>query len=580
MQPTSSMASKYRYLFKVPGSKHAIILLILTSVLIGLFQSVATLHDFYSSVIVNVLALSFIPILVNVLLKNTILKNFRVSSLRRINHLSLFENYFILAASLIGFLISHIEKNSSIYSVVFCSVLSLIIYIRVTILCTFIPSAFFRGFIAGILEPLARGIMLASMLPNIFNIEMIATSISIGIIFSTISLIILARPIKENVSPLRLAGGFVSSLLVGDGNYLESMLERLSSEYSGVSDVFLFKRIDGKKVAVIIPPFHFGPFRTIGSSMLSFYIDTELQKYGIEAVVLKGCTGHEANLVSNEESKKISKEIAEKIHNNDADFTDVICFYPARRQGRVNILGFNFSGKIVLIPTLHPEPMEDLPQIISHIASHYNALVIDPHNSYLEKFSGLSEADIGSFTDAIISSVKNLSNSLCGNFSLGFKRMVPKNYGLSDGLGVGGFNLLGFIISGRKVALAIIDGNNALPTVRDKVIETLSKDGWDAVELLTTDTHMVNGVSLGGKGYYAIGEKITPEEVSGVFKELSKAVLNDLEKAEVKYVKVRHEFSKIFSEDLLARLAKKSSHLLTAYLILLALSLIVPLTIL
>jgi putative membrane protein len=222
--------------------------------------------------------------------------------------------------------------------------------------------------------------------------------------------------------------------------------------------------------------------------------------------------------------------------------------------------------------------MEDLPPEVSHFANHYNAVVIDPHNSYSERFSGLTEEDVRSIKEAIPDAL-NSSSRACGKFSVGLARIVPTNYGLSDGLGVGGFSLLGLAVSDMRVALAVIDGNNALPSVRDSVIETLKNEGWTAAELLTTDTHMVNGVSLGGKGYYAVGEKIPPSEVSEIFAELSKSVLADMREAEVKYVKIRHEYSKIFSEDLLERLAKKSSHLLIIYLFLMVLSFVLPLII-
>mgnify|MGYP001626277226 CR=1 FL=1 len=238
-------------------------------------------------------------------------------------------------------------------------------------------------------------------------------------------------------------------------------------------------------------------------------------------------------------------------------------------------MGLKINSKYLLIPTLHPEPMEDLPPVISHFASHYNAIIVDPHNSYSNRFSGLTEDDVSSIIDAISVAINN-SNETCGKFGIGLKRIVPTKYGLSDGVGVGGFSLLGLAVADKKIALAIIDGNNALPPVRDLVVEALKNDGWTAVELLTTDTHMVNGVSLGGKGYYAIGEKIPPDEVAKIFAKLSKTVLADMVDAEVKYVKIRHEFSKIFSEDLLARLAKKSSLLLIIYLFLLALSFILP----
>jgi len=572
------MASKYKFLFRVPGSGYASLLLITTGLGMGLLQSIITPLDPYYSVLSGVLALGAAPVIVNIFSKALILRRFRVASFRRLNHLSLLENYFFLAAAGIGALIGYLEGSPQVYILLICSALSLSIFLRSTILSTFTHDSLGRGFLSGLLEPALRGVLLALLSPSLFSATPIFSSAIIGAMLAIIALMALLRPIKEDVSPLHLAGGFVAAFLVGDGSYLEGMLEKLSSEFSGVSEAFLFKRTDGRKLAIVVTPYHLGPFRNIGSSMLNAYIENELQQRGIDAVVLKGCTGHEANLVSSNESRKICREIVEHVCNDASAFTDTICLYAPTRHGRVSVLGVELDGKHVLIPTLHPEPMEDLPPEVSHFANHYNAVVIDPHNSYSERFSGLTEEDVRSIKEAIPDAL-NSSSRACGKFSVGLARIVPTNYGLSDGLGVGGFSLLGLAVSDMRVALAVIDGNNALPSVRDSVIETLKNEGWTAAELLTTDTHMVNGVSLGGKGYYAVGEKIPPSEVSEIFAELSKSVLVDMREAEVKYVKIRHEYSKIFSEDLLERLAKKSSHLLIIYLFLMVLSFVLPLII-
>jgi putative membrane protein len=568
------MASKYKFLFRVPGSGYASLILMITGLGVGLLQSVIAHLDPHYSALSGVLALGAAPVVVNIFSKALILRRFRVASFRRLNHLSLLENYFFLAAAGIGALIGYFEGSAQVYVSLICSALSLSIFLRSTVLSTFTHDSLGRGFLSGLLEPALRGVLLALLAPSLYSAPPIFSSTIIGAALAIIALMALLRPIKEDVSPLHLAGGFVAAFLVGDGSYLEGMLEKLSSEFSGVSEAFLFRRTDGRKLAIVVTPYHLGPFRNIGSSMLNAYIENELQQRGIDAVVLKGCTGHEANLVSSNESRKICREIVKHICNDASAFTDTICLYAPTRHGRVSVLGMELDGKHVLIPTLHPEPMEDLPPEVSHFASHYNAVVIDPHNSYSEKFSGLTEEDVKSIKEAIPLALS--SSRTCGKFSVGLARIVPTNYGLSDGLGVGGFSLLGLAVSDMRVALAVIDGNNALPSVRDSVIERLRKEGWTAAELLTTDTHMVNGVSLGGKGYYAVGEKITPSEVSEIFAELSKAVQADMRGAEVKYVKIRHEYSKIFSEDLLERLAKKSSHLLIIYLLLTVLSLVLP----
>ena len=61
------------------------------------------------------------------------------------------------------------------------------------------------------------------------------------------------------------------------------------------------------------------------------------------------------------------------------------------------------------------------------------------------------------------------------------------------------------------MALISIDGNNMEPGFREKILSLLKSQGFDEAEVVTTDTHVVNAISLSSKGYPPIGRN-KPDE--------------------------------------------------------------------
>lgn len=68
------------------------------------------------------------------------------------------------------------------------------------------------------------------------------------------------------------------------------------------------------------------------------------------------------------------------------------------------------------------------------------------------------------------------------------------------------------VIDSREVVMLSVDGNNMEPGFREETIRILKTQGFDAVEVLTTDTHVVNAVSTSSRGYPPVGQH-KPREV-------------------------------------------------------------------
>jgi len=66
------------------------------------------------------------------------------------------------------------------------------------------------------------------------------------------------------------------------------------------------------------------------------------------------------------------------------------------------------------------------------------------------------------------------------------------------------------------MALISIDGNNVEPGFREKAQSLLKAQGFDDAEIITTDTHVVNAISLSSKGYPPIGRNKSNETLEHI----------------------------------------------------------------
>jgi putative membrane protein len=96
-------------------------------------------------------------------------------------------------------------------------------------------------------------------------------------------------------------------------------------------------------------------------------------------------------------------------------------------------------------------------------------------------------------------------------FEIGIKTIFPEEFTLRDGLGPGGITSLVVNVAEQKTAYVVIDGNNMLSGLREELISLLKSKGFHEAEIFTTDTHAVNAVVLGSRGYHPVGEVMNRE---------------------------------------------------------------------
>jgi putative membrane protein len=357
------------------------------------------------------------------------------------------------------------------------------------------------------------------------------------------------------VKPFKLLQAFLTSLLSGLTHDLEELMSRLGRNDEVRCELFVVRREGRTPLALVVSDVHPGPFRTVGSSMLPSLIQQKLGEKGFEAAVLKGLSSHEKNIASRKTTEQLAERLAAEAHAllESNVFEDSFMTPMRKKLNGASALTVGIAGKRIIILTLHPHPMEDLsPEALPDTIPD-DILVVDAHNSFYDGFKALENSSLEKLKQ-LIERLKDVRGQECKTALVGFSRFVPADIGLSEGMGAGGVSCVVFEVAGARYAVVAVDANNAMPWVRDMVLEIGRKYGCVEVELCTTDTHMVNAVQLGGRGYHPLGEVVGRGELERMFEEVFKQAVSSLAPAAAAHKTVVVKDVRVFA-DLLETIA-------------------------
>lgn len=572
------IAPKYKYLVRIPGTGNPLLTTLAVSIVLGAIGWISGEGSLFAIPLMMASMLA-IPSVCDLILEKLSTKFTSIVSFRRLSHITLLETY-IISSGLVLDIVTY--RVTGVVASLILLAASLSAYLRITVLSSFATDAHMKVASLGLLTPATRAIVLPFATSQaIVNYASMLLSVTIGGGLGLLFVWMADRPITGMVSPLKIASAFVADLLAGDAKPFEEAIKSICDRKDGYTDAILFRDpIRGARFALVIPSFHPGPYRNVGSSMLPYFVERVLHRRGIKGVFLKGCSTHDSNVVSKEATMALAEEVGEAVSR---EFNDEFSSYGAIGErvevNGVKLVSLKIGEHIIAIPTLHPSPMEDMPEEVVNVTSSHKVIVIDAHNSFMKGFRSLSSEDLGRLKHAL-SSLEVNSVFHEGRLMVGIKRIVPPHYGPSDGMGPGGFTMIGLAVDGYKFALVVVDANNATPDVRDAVISRLRELGWNDAELVTTDTHFVNGIRLGGIGYVPLGEKISASEVREICEELSDGVLREMAPIEAKCIRIYHSDVEVFSSDTLESLADKARLHIMLYFGIMGLSALLPLVLL
>jgi putative membrane protein len=339
---------------------------------------------------------------------------------------------------------------------------------------------------------------------------------------------------KKNYSlpALPLFRAFLLNWVTDQNEPLEKHLEAMGGDAD--IEVTLLKFDASKpKAFIIVPQVHPGPFKNIGSSLLPSLLKREVEKeIGGTACVPLGLLGHELDLASQTQNYKIAaKVIASVKFESQADLASPLVRVT---EGAATASCQIFGDTTFLSFSLAPKTTEDLPQelgrIVEEEAKKYgiqNAVVVNCHNCLTEIIDTAEHLD--ELQRAASLCLQKAVTLPTKTFRLGSATVFPKEFSLKAGMGPGGITAIVVQVESQKTAYIVIDGNNMIPGLREKILEALATRGFDASEVFTTDTHAVTASITGRRGYHPVGEALDQTVLIRYIEEAAKTAEANIE---------------------------------------------------
>jgi putative membrane protein len=340
-------------------------------------------------------------------------------------------------------------------------------------------------------------------------------------------------------SPIRMFRAFLTDWLEGENKELESYLTELGvdTELDVAAFAFRGKAESNIKGVVLVSNFHPGPFLNIGSSVLPFLFQSVMKKR-LNAIgfVPHGVSGHELNLVSQQQNARVVNWVLSNLEQTTyhSESTPVI-----RSKNEIATATSQIFDRCALVTmTAAPYDMEDVPSSVAIRISGLtqgrfrHVALIDAHNS-LTGPTTMDSATVGALEEATLASLQMSTEQKKGEFKVGVARNAPNGFSLKDGFGPGGISVLGIEANGQRFAYLSIDGNNMIKGLRNEILDSIRSVGFDDGEVMTTDTHMVNGIVHARLGYHLVGEVVPRKPLLDAITRTGREAINDLEACEV-----------------------------------------------
>jgi putative membrane protein len=372
-------------------------------------------------------------------------------------------------------------------------------------------------------DPLTCSFGLAFVLNTLPSglVASIVLSVTVSFVFSFAFLAYVERRgiLTLGVSPLLVFRAFLRDWLDGDFSRFESYLEVFGVNASVNLSVLSFRSRVSRKVkgTLIVPDFHPGPFLNIGSSALPYMIKRVVEStVGGIAAVAHGVSGHERNLVSQQESNKVIEKIALMLHQKPAHSAIGPIFRSSAGTATATCQVFGKSALVTM--TTAPHDTEDIDFEIGELLRKSarrlfkDIALVDAHNS-LGRVTVMTQDKLNDLAQAAKLAIKSTKGVRLRSASVGVAHTSLKDISLKEGMGPGGIDVFWIETGGKSYAYVVFDSNNMASGLRERILTSLRQMGAADGEVMTSDTHMVNGITSSRFGYHPIGEATDPRDI-------------------------------------------------------------------
>jgi putative membrane protein len=367
--------------------------------------------------------------------------------------------------------------------------------------------------------------------------------LTLAIILSLIPLMFLLRYIELKgtriikVSPLRIFKAFLVDWLDSKNELFETYLKEIGnkSEIDVTLIRFNSKNRNETKGIIVVSNFHPGPFLNVGSSMLPYLIQNKFETKNIAIFVPHGISGHENNLVSQDDNATVISLINSML--KDCKQSKIVSTFKTVKVGSAKVNAQIFGECLLLTLTQSPKDMEDIPielgkEIESVAKKKFKHVgIIDSHNC-INEARMFSEEELNDLRSAAYNAIES-SSATKNKIELG---VAKNNFEINDprqGVGPGGVRVFLFKNFDQLITYILIDANNMAKGLREKILNSLTGIGIDGGEIMTTDTHVVNGLVRAKLGYYPFGEILNQDNIVDLIKNTVKDAKEDLEEVSV-----------------------------------------------
>lgn len=306
---------------------------------------------------------------------------------------------------------------------------------------------------------------------------------------------------------------FVLSWTEGLNGPLEEQITKMGEKMDLAVDSLVFGDAGEFSAAFVVPYIHPGPFRDVGSSGLPGILANRIgEELDCPTLVAHGISTHERDLTRSDDNSRVAEAVASNLLHPNAMHMASPMVWVERDGAKASCQLFGEAALITL--SLSPKSYDDLPEDlcdrIMRAARGVDlvATVVDSHHS-IRLDGGLEDYDPEDLYQAAIEALERAQEMPRSPYAVGAARVIPDEWGLEEGMGPSGVAALSVrLTDGQTSTYIVVDGNNMVSGLREKVVDAVRSIGFDGVEVMTSDTHLVNAIGKTTKGYFPIGERI------------------------------------------------------------------------
>jgi len=541
------VADRYSLLFTLPSLKIILTYTFAVCMVGGIIASVSYNSSLYGLASGFLLGgfLFFATLFSNYLDNKVFMRSDPILDFRRCSFLSIpsciILFLFVSVANIFG-----VSGDLNLWAKIAAAGLFAVLLLRLLVLSSVSSVSYWRIHLSAFLQPVLFLIFL-SIFPiteHGFRLYLILP-FSISVLFALFGIHLFVSRVNAigeesfGIKSLLLFKAFLANWTEDLNKPLEDFFEKFGEERDVKVSLLAFKAKNRMKAVIVVPAIHPGPFKNVGSSPLPGMIQASLEdKLKCVVSVPHGTSGHDLDLASQIQNRRIIDRIVEltEFETFDSYATPFVRSEVGGAKASCQIF-----GKCALFTlTLAPETMEDLPRKLDYAIiqeakkrSLATAITIDAHNSIRGPFD--PERAVEPLRKAAVKALEKAVKAERYSFEVGAAKVHPTDFNIEDGMGPGGISVLIVKVGDQKVAYVTIDGNNMVSGLREDILSRFRVMGLTDGEVITTDTHVVNGVVKVDRGYYPVGEAIDREKLIKYIEKAVSEALGNLEATEVSW---------------------------------------------